>query len=192
MRQREHGVEDNPQNSVNLLMSILVRYPEIMTVKFDPQSRSLRLTLAVRRPRARDRERSEARPPARELFSVFEKRLRDSLASYSGLLGTKPAEISVDIIESGSFSLINVRRDVGTLTQEEISLMIDIAGEVFGEDLVREQEGSLVEEERIAQDEMIENMLDDLRESLQVRKLIGFREEGRVVVFNKSVQGRRS
>lgn len=93
-----------------------------------------------------------------------------------------------------SVSIVEISRDVATLTQEEISLIIELARAALGPDLITEgagEEGEF-EEELVYQDEMIATMLDDLRESVQQRKLIGFREEGRVLVFNKQTERTKS
>lgn len=187
MGRPRHELDDRAQTSVNLLMSILVRYPEIATVRFDPRGRCLKFTLIIRKHAGKPgRERS-----FRKLLDIFETKLRESLSSYQSLIDIEPSQFEVDKTEAGNFCIITIRRDVMTLTHDEISLIIDLANDVFARNLVVDHEAALMEEERMAQDEMIANMLDDLRESREGAKLIGFREEGRVVIFNKLAQGRR-
>ena len=82
-------------------------------------------------------------------------------------------------------TMVEIRRDVSTLTQEEISLVIALMRMEFRQQLVVDPGDSLYEDELALQDEMIEQMLEDLRESRSDRRLVAFREEGRVMVFNQ-------
>ncbi|NLS45576.1 MAG: hypothetical protein GX969_07570 [Firmicutes bacterium] len=168
-------ISDSTANSVSLLISILVRYPEIATVNFVPEGKILKFTFMT------------ASPISDRLWDDFRNRLLESVEAYAFLVRRGTPGIKVELLEYGNVSIVEISRDIETLTQEEISLIIELARSSLGSELIAEGSNSdgEFEEELVYQDEMIETMLDDLRESVQQRKLIGFREEGRVLVFNK-------
>jgi len=64
-------------------------------------------------------------------------------------------------------------------------MILALAAEAFGKDLVVDRLPDVEHDELAAQEELIEEMLEDLRESPHEPNLIAFREEGRVLVFNQ-------
>jgi hypothetical protein len=158
---------------VGLLISVLVRYPELSTVNFDPQRRLLKFTFILTRPLERSR------------FEKARRRLRESILAYSEFKSRTPSVIEASRTDFEDITVVEVRRDVETLTQEEISLVIDVMREEFGTLLAADKNDNLMEEDLLVQEEIIEEMLQDVRDCRQVRNIIEFREEGRVVVFNK-------
>ncbi len=175
-------MSDGTANSVSLLISILVRYPEVATVNFVPTGKILKFTFMLSKPLEED------------LWRAFEKRLVESVRGYAALVHGEHPTLEVERHDYGEVSLVEISRDIDTLTQEEISLIIELARTELGPVLVTEGPvvDSALDEELVFQDEMIENMLEDLRESILQRKLIGFREEGRVLVFNKKTERTKS
>lgn len=174
MRLRE---ADGSSASVGLLVSILVRYPEICTISYTPDSRVLGFSFMVSR-----------RVESEEIQS-FRDRALSSIQVYLDLLrveGTPLMEIAGAYV--GNITQIQIARDVASLTADEISLLIGLIAQSYGEDLIADRSDDLEEEDLVVQEEFIANLLADLKETVQERRLIGFREEGRVVVFNKSAE----
>ncbi|MCR4425755.1 MAG: hypothetical protein NUW23_06125 [Firmicutes bacterium] len=165
---------DGSSSSVGLLVSILVRYPEICTVSYVPDARSLEFSFMV------------ARALKPEEFEDFRTRALSSISVYLHLLRLEQAPVAkIAACYIDGITQIQMTRDVSTLTGEEISLLIGLVLEAFGEDLIKDRSDALEEEEMEVQEEFIENLLADLKETMQEKKLIGYREEGRVVVFNR-------
>jgi hypothetical protein len=160
-------------NSAGLLVSILLRFPEVGSVTFDPVHHSLRFTLLVR-----GRLDAEAFGRVREL-------LEDSVRAFGTLQGAEPRLLDVERTSFQRVTAIELVRDVETLTREEIAMLIELARDGFGDGLVVESDGSLVEEDLIVQEQLIDAALDDLRDSRGQQNLIAYREGGRVMVFNK-------
>ena len=88
--------------------------------------------------------------------------------------------------EYDGLTFLEIIRNIESLTQEEIALITGVIREFFEEYLLLDQEDTLQEEDTVLQEEMIEHMLEDLKDSRQEKRLIGFREEGRVLVFNRA------
>lgn len=164
---------ERANNSVSLLISMLVRYPELATINFDPRHQTLKFTFLLTRVLSEDE------------FDAFRRRLLESLKAYAWLEGLEVATTEVGLTKYGDVSVVEVVRDVRSLSQGEVSLTIDLIRGVFAPILVVDRGESVQEEELAAQEELIEQMLEDLRESRSDRNLIAFREEGRVLVFNK-------
>ncbi|HXL04244.1 MAG TPA: hypothetical protein PLH34_05540 [Bacillota bacterium] len=171
-------ISDSTANSVSLLISILVRYPEIATVNFVPEGKILKFTFMT------------SSSISDQLWNAFCQKLFESVEVYASLVHRGTPRIKAERLSYDCVSIVEISRDVATLTQEEISLIIELARHALGSELITEVSSNddEFEEELVYQDEMIETMLDDLRESVQQRKLIGFREEGRVLVFNKQTE----
>ena len=165
---------DGSSASIGLLVSILVRYPEICTVSYTPDAKMLGFSFMVSR-RLEDDE-----------VEGFRSSVLDSISVYLDLLkfGETPT-VEVCAVYLGSITQIQVTRDVATLTGDEISLLIGLIIDAFDDDLVTDRSEDLEEEEMIVQEEFIANLLVDLKETTQEKRLIGFREGGRVIVYNR-------
>ncbi len=161
-------------NSMNLIASLLVRYPSLATVSLDPEQKSLGFMFVVSRPLS----------PAE--FRHLVTKIKENLKAVGELLGQSPVLLEINLSPYEGMSFIEVKRDIETLAPEEISLLTVLLEEEFGNSLVREEEEIFEEEDKAFQEEMIVRMLEDLKDSRQERKLIGFREDGRVMVFNRA------
>lgn len=169
----EYGGMEDVTDSVGLLISILVRYPEVATINFDPSRQVLQFTFIA----------SRVLQPA-ELDRLRETVL-DSIAAFNLLENRQAAVSSIDCQVYEQLTMVEVRRDVRTLVQEEIALVVQLLRRHLDRDLVAETGESLVEEDLLIQEEIIEHMLENIKGSGEDKHLFAFREEGRVLVFNK-------
>lgn len=170
---RYKGNRDNVTDSVGLLISILLRYPEVATINFDPENHLLKFTFIYLQVLGNN-----------ELENIKEK-LMDSIEVYNLLEGKETRLVSLDHQICGNLTLLEVQRDVDTLVQEEITLIVELFHQHLNTNLVTEDNEQLIEEDLLAQEEMIEHMLESIKGSTQDKYLFAFREEGRVLVFNK-------
>jgi hypothetical protein len=159
--------------TVGLFVSILVRYPEIASVTYRRDSHSLKLTVLVK-----SRLADEHIP---DLAALLEKSIR----AYAGLVKRQVRLFGLEVKVRQGVSVVELRRDVDSLTQNEISMALTLTRQFFGDKLVVDSIPSVEGEELAVQEELIEEMLDDLRDSTHQQNLIAFREEGRVLVFNQ-------
>jgi len=160
-------------DSIGLLISILVRYPEIGTVKFSPQSQTLKLSFIL------------SRLISNEEYQIFTERLCTSLEAYNMLEAQTDVIINTSYDQYEQIGVLEIDRDVHTLSRTEISLIITIIKDHFEGNLVIDKNDSLLEEDLLVQEELIENMLEHLKGVRYEKNLIGIREDGRVMVFNK-------
>jgi hypothetical protein len=161
----------NHPHGVSTLIAVLVRYPEVSSLNFEPETGLLRVSFCLRTELAAERA------------SEFRARLDETLEAYRELVSASApqvAEVQVDSMEA--VTVLGLVRDVDTLSIEEVGLAIEILRDVAGPELVSDP-NDLIEEELIAQEETIEATLESLKET-PGGSLLALREEGRILVFN--------
>ncbi len=160
-------------DSVNLLISILVRYPEVGTIRFDPERNTLKLTFMI------------AGKTAQPDLANIKQLILTSLTAYHILedLTVTVCEVVPRIFEG--VAMLTVLRDVDTLTKAEFDLIITLLRDRFADRLITDQNTAILEEDLLVQEELIENMLENVKKQHSANSLIGIREDGRVLVFNK-------
>jgi len=112
-------------------------------------------------------------------------KLLNSIEVYNFLEGKESSVISLSSQICDNLTIIEVQRDVKTLVQEEITLIVELFRQCFNNNLVTEGNEHFIEEEIVAQEEMIGHMLERMKGTCQDKYLFAFREEGRVLVFDK-------
>ena len=173
MSARRNRGGDDTGDGVNLLTSILVRYPEVATVNFDPEQQLLTFTFILSRPLTDD-----------DLAALREKLLA-SIDVYNWLEGRQVRHATVTQIPGAELSRVEVRRDVESLEREEISVIVEIFRQYLRKDLVTEANEPLAGEDVLFQEEVIDQSLHGLKEAGEGRVVYAFRDEGRVLVFDK-------
>lgn len=155
------------------LIAMLVRYPEIGTVKYDPRQQVLHFTLLV----------TGELPP--DEFGRLRQLLTDTLEVYNLMDQRRLAVLELRQESYGELTSLAITRDVVTLTPAEIWTIIEFFRDRFEGRLVAEPTDMVGEDELIAQDEMIQQIIAELEGGRSGRDLIAIREDGRVMVFQK-------
>ena len=161
-------------NSMSLIAFLLVRYPEIGSVRFDPEQKTLLFSFVL------------VKSLTDEELNPFREQLLLSLNNLTMLQERESGITEINHAGYDNLTFLEIVRDIETLSQEEIALITGVIHQFFEDYLMLDQEDSLQEEDTVLQEEMIEHMLEDLKDSRQEKRLIGFREEGRVLVFNRA------
>lgn len=172
MKNTEKSNQSN-LDGVNLLVSILVCYPEIGTLRFEPQDDSLRITFIL------------GKKVTEEELKIAKNLLRKSVLAYHTLERIENAVVSIKTNHCGEMVFLNVVRDVESLSKGEIALITMLLKDMFGENLIYDSNTTNIEEEGIIQDDFIDNMIGCMKLNHAVERLIGIREDGRVMIFNK-------
>jgi hypothetical protein len=165
--------DERVSNGVNLLISILVRYPEIGTINFDAEKNTLKLTFML------------SGIPDDGTFAKIRRILLNSIAAYHMLEGSKEVTADVKLSSCGEVAMLAILRDVQTLSKGEITLIIALLRENLKDRLVVDDNDAMLEEDLLVQEEVIDNMLETIKTQRSGKGLIGIREDGRVLVFNK-------
>lgn len=165
--------KDDVTNSAGLLISILARYPEVATINFDPAGRVLKFTFI------------SSRILSPEEFSAIKEKVLDSIDIFNFLEKKKTKVSAIFYQQCDQLTILEVRRDIDTLASEEIALIVQLLREFFGEHLVTETNESYYEDDLLIQEEIIKHLLESVKDADENRYLFAFREEDRVLVFNK-------
>jgi hypothetical protein len=159
-------------DTVNRVVSLLIRFPEIHSIRSSPADESLTLSYAV----GLRLDRSAIRA-----FGDF---IGEHVAAILELRGDAPAKISVTGERDANVTFLHVKRDFATFTREELELQVALFGQRFGSALVKNPASDdVLDDDPGDRDELVESALDALRDPAQRKRLVGFREEKRVLVY---------
>ena len=112
--------------------------------------------------------------------------LEECLKSYHYLEKTQVEcdEVKINIEEKATF--ITIKRDMKTFSHGELRLINTLINEEFGELLIMDTDKiPMIDSTMLAQMDLIDTMFASLKINPVVEKMIGIREAGRVIVFNK-------
>ncbi len=159
-------------DTVSLVCALLVRFPELASIRSGPTDRTLRLTFAVRQ--RLDRSAQNA------LAEAVEEHVRSFLA----LTREEPAVLRVECEGDRTMSFIHVTRDFESFSKEELELQVGFFSDRCGDALVRNPHpDDQLEADPAAEDEAALYAIEALRDPAQSKSLVGFREEKRVLVY---------
>ncbi len=159
--------------TVSLFVSILVRYPEVASVTYRRESHSLKLALLVKTQMPEER------------VAALKDLVGKSITAYARLAGREVRVLELEVKSRQDVTVVEMWRDLDSLTQNELSMVLMVLRQFCGNELVVDQIPHIESEDLAVQEELIEEMLEDLRDSRQQPSLIAFRDEGRVLVFNQ-------
>jgi hypothetical protein len=159
-------------DTINRVVALLVRFPELHSVRSNPADATLTLSFAVR----------ERLDRAKQL--ALADRVSEHLRAFLDLRGDAPAKIALACDRDTAVTFVNVTRDAASFAREELELLVALFVDAYGDRLVRDGASALPgDDEAAASDEMVEVALDALRDPTQRRRLVGFREEQHVLVY---------
>lgn len=159
-------------DTVNRVVALLVRFPELHSVRSNPADATLTLSFAVRE--RLDRVRTRA----------LSDRVGDHVRAFLDLRGEEAAKIAVTCDRDAAVTFVHVTRDAASFAREELELLVALFADEYGERLVRDGASPIpVDDDPAARDELVEVALDALRDPTQRQRLVGFREEQRVLVY---------
>ena len=160
-------------DGVNLLASILLRYPDIGTISLDPETDLLKITFTL-----------DKRVLSEE-FEKFKELLVNSISAYHYLEKIEEAKIKINTEVHENTLFVHILRDMSTVSQNEIKLINTLMNEHFGAAIIRDSIGNTEQDNDGLQEELIDHMLGNIKINHVSEHIIGLWEEGRVLVFNK-------
>lgn len=157
-----------------LLASILVVFPAIQSVTYESKDETLEFSFALNGKFSHDD------------FEDFLAYVADSVEAFHHLEGLCGAKIQLNVEGVYGTCFLNVRRDIATLTCRELSLLTELAFNYFGDKLIEEYDDSIPDEEYLmAQEDYLEQCLNNMRQLRVEGRLVGVRERERVVVYSR-------
>ena len=163
-------------DGIKLLVSILVCYPEIGTVSYEPHEDALHFSFALK----------EVLP--RKTCERVGRFVQESIITYHCLEGYEGARIEIFLEGQGTTAFFHLIRDVETISQGEISMVSTVMHEQLGDILIVDHDEDGFDMEvagEPVQEEVIDHMITTLKAGRLPDRMVGVREEGRVMVFNK-------
>ncbi|MBV9148541.1 MAG: hypothetical protein JO024_01645 [Candidatus Eremiobacteraeota bacterium] len=159
-------------DTVSLVCALLVRFPEIASVRCVPNDGTVRFTFVVSH--RLDRAAQEA------IRTAVDEHVDGFL-----LLGDDVAGIvRVDCEAARGVTFIHVTRDLEGFSKDELVMLVGMFADRFGNALVRNPvTDEHIDEDPAAQEELVSYAIDSLRDPKQSKSLVGFREEKRVLVY---------
>jgi hypothetical protein len=158
-------------DTVNRVVALLSRFPELHSVRSNPADATLTLSFAVRERLDRTKTRALA------------ERVSDHVRAFLDLRGDEPSKIALTCDRDAAVSFVHLTRDASSFAREELELLVALFADSFGERLVRDGAALPADEDPAGRDERVEVALDALRDPTQRQRLVGFREEQQVLVY---------
>lgn len=159
-------------DTVNRVVALLVRFPELHSIRSNPADASLTLTYAVK-----GRLDDEA---VRALADFVGEHVRAFHA-----IGGEPIErFGLTGDDDADVTFVHVTRDLATFSPEELALQTSLLAARFGDALLTNPQAEEADEDETGTgEESVELALDALRDPGQRQRLVGVREEKRVIVY---------
>jgi hypothetical protein len=159
-------------DTVSLVCALLVRFPELASIRSMPADRTVRLTFALK-------QRLD-----KALQSALADTIEDHVAGYLVLGKDRAQTLRIECETDRTTTFVHVTRDLESFTKEELELLVALFADRCAETLVR---NALPEDhldaDPAAQDEAALYAIEALRDPTQSKSLVGFREETRVLVY---------
>jgi hypothetical protein len=158
-------------DTVSLVCALLVRYPEIASIRSAPGDGTLQFSFALQN----------------RLDRATQKGIIEDIESHvQGFLSLSADQGDVRVVceSERAMSFVHVTRDVETFSRDELAMLTGLFLERFGSALVRNPVAEEQPDEDPAwQEDLVEAAIEALRDPAQSKSLVGFREEKRVLVY---------
>lgn len=159
-------------DTVSLVCALLVRFPELASIRSMPADRTVRLTFALR-------QRLD-----KAAQTTLTEAIEDHIRSFLAVSRDEAETLRFECESDRSLSFVHITRDLESFTKEELELQVAFFGDRFGDALVRNSlPDDRADEDPAAQDEAALFAIEALRDPAQSKSLVGFREEKRVLVY---------
>ena len=181
VEREKDALEKENAAGLRLLISLLIRFPEIGSLRYLPDSRSLLLHFYVR--------------PAEDASfdaATVETVLKNHLTAFLELNREKSEILATGWTPLDGVMRLTLERDLQSISLHEISLIITLLNERLGSSLLVEKNLVADDEEMWFQSErFVDGLFESLRREGPRQSLVGIREEGRVMVFNQWLKDRK-
>ncbi len=159
-------------DTVSLVCALLVRFPELASIRSMPADGNVRLTFALR---SRLDKASQA---------ALREAIEDHVDGYLLLARDEPGTVRIECEGDRSTTFVHVTRDTSSFSKEELELVVSLLRQRYGDSLVRNPPPEdHLDADPAAQDEAAVYAIEALRDPTQSKSLVGFREEARVLVY---------
>jgi len=171
------AISEDEKDSIGLLTSLLVRFPEICSINYYPSENSLKLIFILHG------------KPKEYILNKFSDELSTCIRTYLRFEKSEgPKSLQQFLINFEyelNYTKIIITRDIDSLLPKEISIAIYLLNTYFKNLLIIDESSVFIEEDLLLQDDYIKCLLDSLQAKKLENEIIALREEGRVLVFKQ-------
>lgn len=161
------------QRDVEVLAALLVAFPQISTVTFDPKKRGLELVFLCRSPVSQAKRK--------KLKALY----LQSMDVYQSLTNQKSGTIHCHWEIMDGLHSFHVERDVASLSSGELRLTVSLVAQEVPVVSDPEEQATNGSEFSFSMGLLLQEMLDRVRELKCSKKLVALREGERVIVFHR-------
>lgn len=162
---------EETNDSVNLIVSLLVRHPELSRVIIKPRSAAIAFFFIVRAALdAGDRSR-------------FERSVVEHTQTLRALGRGAKADVAVRFSAGDDLTFVEIERDAKSIGRDEIAMIVSLVSQTFGDRLVVNPPAEEGEDDMSVQEESVVSALDAVQRGRQRKGLVGFRDERRVLIY---------
>jgi len=159
-------------DTVSLICALLVRFPEIASVRSMPNDGNVRFTFVVS-------QKLDRAGKASIIGAI-----KDHVESFLHLSDDTARAVALECETDKAMTFVHVTRDLETFSRDELIMLVNVFAERFRDGLVRNPAAEEhFEEDLMAEEELIDCAIDSMRDPRQSKSLVGFREEKRVLVY---------
>lgn len=161
-------------SSVDLLISLLVRFPEILTIHYNLAEAIFKLSFMLKVCLGQER------------YTNFKRDLSKYLKAYYKMLQMEPLSPKISYKPVNSWTLLQIIFHKKNISFEEINLVNTIILNEFKNEVIVDTRGdsSLCNNKEIFSEELTECLLSEKKKQ-EKENLFAFREAGKVYVFDK-------
>ena len=160
--------ESNYYNhSTGLLVSILLRYPEIGTISCSKEAQTITFKFLI---------------SPNYNYELLKEKLKQALEIYHSFEGGKMEVCLIEKLEQ-EVNLLAITRDIVSLNFNEVNLIVEFLKNELKKDLIID-EIILLKDEVLFQEDVINHLLANIRINGTENNITAIREDGRVLVFN--------
>lgn len=159
---------------LDLFISLLLKYPEFNAVKYDTSHGLLRIDVALQGEVTFGRQEE------------FIHKAETCIALYHHLRGIQPEHLLLDFQKPirSKLTLLQYHRDMASLHEGEMEVFSGILQQTFAGQLIKDSGRVILEEDFKKQ--VKKNLIQKInRNNDNVHDFVAYREDGRVLVFNK-------
>lgn len=161
-------------SNINLLVSLLVRFPEILTINYNLAEAFITLSFMLKINVEQER------------YLRFKEHFSACLKAYYGILEFKPVYPEISKIFVKTWTLLQVTFHKKSVSFEEINLVGSLIMDEFNNEIIIDmrEKGFLNDEKDVYGEDFVECLVPEKRQQ-ELENLFAFREAGKVYVFDK-------
>jgi hypothetical protein len=162
---------EETNDSVNLVISLLVRHPELSRIIIKPLSIAIAFFFIVRTVlSAQERTR-------------FERSVVAHTRALHALGRSGKPDVRVRFSAGDDLTFVEIERDAKSIGRDEIAMIVGLVSQTFGERLVVNPPAEEADDDTSVQEESVATALDAVQRGRHRKGLVGFRDDRRVLIY---------